>query len=67
MTDKELKELRELAYGMSVANLNPEDVTDYMAIATACARMESRRAAYRATIGLDRKGEADAETQTPIS
>ena len=44
MTDEQIKELRETAYGMSVANLNPADVEDYMAIATACARMESRRA-----------------------
>jgi hypothetical protein len=47
MTDEKLKELRELAYGMSVGNLNPEDVADYMAIASACARMESRRAVHR--------------------
>jgi len=47
MTDTQLKELRELAYGMSVANLNPEDVRDYMDIASACARMESRRCARR--------------------
>jgi hypothetical protein len=48
MNDEYLKELRELAYGMSVANLNPEDVADYMEIAAACARMESRRAALGA-------------------
>lgn len=44
MTPEQLKEIRELAYGMSVGNLNPEDVADYMAIASACARMESRNA-----------------------
>lgn len=44
MTTEELKELREKCYGMSVANLNPEDVADYMAIASAAARMESRKA-----------------------
>lgn len=44
MTPEELKELREKCYGMSVANLNPEDVADYMAIAGAAARMESRKA-----------------------
>ena len=37
-----LKELREWAYSMSVGNLNPKDVEDYMAIASAVARMESR-------------------------
>ena len=47
MNDEQLKELRELAYGMSVENLNPEDVADYMAIASSCARMESRRAVHR--------------------
>jgi hypothetical protein len=45
MTNDELKKLREKCYGMSVANLNPEDVADYMAIASAAARMESRNAA----------------------
>ena len=44
MNNAQLQELRETAYGMSVANLNPEDVADYMNIASACARMESRRA-----------------------
>jgi hypothetical protein len=54
MNDEQLKELRELAYGMSVGNLNPEDVVDYMAIASACARMESRRAVHRmGCIGVD--------------
>ena len=54
MNDEQLKELRELAYGMSVGNLNPEDVVDYMAIASACARMESRRAAHlMGCIGVD--------------
>lgn len=47
MNDTQLREIRELAYGMSVANLNPQDVEDYMAIASACARMESRRACSR--------------------
>ena len=51
MTAEELKELREKCYGMSIANLNPEDVEDYMAIASACARMESRRASQTATAG----------------
>jgi hypothetical protein len=45
MTQEELSALREKCYGMSVANLNPEDVVDYMAIASAAARMESRNAA----------------------
>ena len=46
MTDEQLRVLRETAYGMSVGNLNPLDVEDYMAIASACARMESRRALH---------------------
>lgn len=54
MNDEKLKELIELAYGMSVGNLNPEDVVDYMAIASACARMESRRAVHRmGCVGVD--------------
>jgi hypothetical protein len=53
MTDEQLKEIRELAYGMSVANLNPDDVADYMAIASACARMESRRANQTATASAE--------------
>ena len=44
MTDKQLAETRELAYGMAVMNLNPDDVEDYMIIASTCARMECRRA-----------------------
>lgn len=41
----ELSKLRELAYGMAAGNLNPEDVEDYMTIARAAARMESRHRA----------------------
>lgn len=54
MNDEQLKELREKSYGLSVGNLNPDDVVDYMAIASACARMESRRAVHRmGCIGVD--------------
>jgi hypothetical protein len=49
MTNEEIKSLREHAYGMSIGNLNPDDVVDYMTIASACARMESRRAAHDLT------------------
>ena len=38
----EISDIREFAYGMSVANFNPEDVEDYMTIAKACAKLESR-------------------------
>jgi len=44
MTKQQLKETREAAYGMSINNLNPEDVDQYMAIAKACAVLESRYA-----------------------
>jgi len=63
MNDEQLKELRELAYGMAVANLNPEYVEDYMAIAAACARMESRRAVHRiGCVGVD-QSTPNAENQ----
>ncbi len=39
----DLAEIREFAYGMSIANLNPEDVKEYMEIASACARRESKQ------------------------
>lgn len=39
----ELAKLREMAYGMSVHNLNPDDVDDYMLIASAAASLESRK------------------------
>lgn len=38
----ELAKLRELSYGMACGNLNPEDAADYMEIASACSRLESR-------------------------
>lgn len=44
MTKQQLKETREAAYGMSINNLNPEDVDKYMEIAKACAVLESRYA-----------------------
>ncbi len=63
MNDEQLKELRELAYGMSVANLNPEDVADYMAIASACARMESRRAVHNmGCVGKDQSTPIERST-----
>ena len=50
---EELEKLRELAYGMAAHNLNPEDVADYMAIALAAARMESRKRAMKAIEAAD--------------
>jgi hypothetical protein len=44
MTSEKLQQIREHAYEMCVGNHNPDDVADYMAIASACARMESRNA-----------------------
>lgn len=38
----ELAKLRELSYWMACGNYHPEDVDDYMKIASACAKLESR-------------------------
>lgn len=44
MKDRELKELRERAYGLATTNMSPDDAADYMQIVSACVQMERRRA-----------------------
>lgn len=65
MNSDELREIRERAYGMAVANLNPEDVADYMAIASACARMESRRGALPKQCRCIDSGDPTGTGRTP--